>query len=133
MENRVYLASAWGIKDQIKSLTVAREALTKRRRGCIVYKRIFYPSAIVFVYLNGVDAWLTTQLLHRGGVEAFWWSASFNSNMLVKGLLALAVSLALIQLGKPKLLLRLNIGMSVVVLLNGAGLLAYLAGFYSLL
>ena len=109
------------------------EVLTKRRRGCIVYQQIFYPSAIVFVCLNGVDAWLTTQLLHRGGVEAFWWSASFNSNMLVKGLLALAVSLALIQLGKPKLLLWLNIGMSVVVLLNGAGFLVYLAGLYSLL
>jgi hypothetical protein len=109
-----------------------REVLTKRRRGCIVYQQIFYPSAI-FVCLNGVDAWLTTQLLHRGGVEAFWWSASFNSNMLVKGLLALAVSLALIQLGKPRLLLWLNIGMSVVVLLNGTGFLAYLAGLYSLL
>jgi len=99
----------------------------------MVYQRIFYPSAIVFVCLNGVDAWLTTQLLHRGGVEAFWWSASFNSNMLVKGLLALAVSLALIQLSKPRLLLWLNIGMSVVVLLNGASFLAYLAGLYSLL
>ena len=87
----------------------------------------------MFVCLNGVDAWLTTQLLHHGGVEAFWWSASFNSNMLVKGLLALVVSLALIQLGKPKLLLWLNIGMSVVVLLNGTGFLAYLAGLYGLL
>jgi hypothetical protein len=53
--------------------------------------------------------------------------------MLVKGLLALVVSLALIQLGKPKLLLWLNIGMSVVVLLNGTGFLAYLAGLYGLL
>lgn len=133
MENRVYLASGWATKDQRKSLADAREVLTKRRRGCIVYQRIFYPSAIVFVCLNGVDVWLTTQLLHRGGVEAFWWSASFNSNMLVKGLLALAISLALIQLSKPRLLLWLNIGMSVVVLLNGASFLAYLAGLYSLL
>jgi hypothetical protein len=107
------------------------EVLT--RRGCIVYQQIFYPSTIVFVYLNGVDAWLTTRLLERGGVEAFWWSASFNSDMLVKGLLALAISLAVIQLGKPRLLLWLNIGMSVVVLLNGTGFLAYLAGFYNLL
>jgi len=133
LENRVYLASGWATKDQRKSLADAREVLTKRRRGCIVYQRIFYPSAIVFVCLNGVDVWLTTQLLHRGGVEAFWWSASFNSNMLVKGLLALAISLALIQLSKPRLLLWLNIGMSVVVLLNGASFLAYLAGLYSLL
>jgi len=133
LENRVYLASGWATQDQRKSLADAREALTKRRRGCIVYQRIFYPSAIVFVCLNGVDAWLTTRLLHRGGVEAFWWSASFNSNMLVKGLLALAVSLSLIQLGKPRLLLWLNIGMSVVVLLNVTSFLAYLAGLYSLL
>ena len=97
--------------------------------------RVYLASgwATMFVCLNGVDAWLTTQLLHRGGVEAFWWSASFNSNMLVKGLLALAVSLALFQLGKPRLLLWLNIGMSVIVLLSGTGFLAYLAGFYSLL
>jgi len=133
LEKRVYLASGWAIKDQRKSLADARKALTKRRRGCIVYQRIFYLSAIVFVCFNGVDAWLTTQLLHRGGVEAFWWSASFNSNMLVKGLLALAVSLALIQLGKPRLLLWLNIGMSIVVLLNVTSFLAYLAGLYSLL
>jgi hypothetical protein len=117
----------------IISRAKAREVLTKRRRGYIVYQRIFYPSAIVFVCLNGVDTWLTTQLLHRGGAEAFWWSASLNSNMLVKGLLALAISLALIQLGKPRLLLWLNIGMSVVVLLNVTSFLAYLAGFYSLL
>jgi hypothetical protein len=133
LENGEYLASGWATKDRRKSLADAREVLTKRRRGYIVYQRIFYPSAIVFVCLNVVDARLTTQLLHHGGVEAFWWSASFSSNMLVKGLLALAVSLAVIQLDKPRLLLWLNIGMSIVVLLNGTSFLAYLAGFYSLL
>lgn len=87
-------------------------------------------NGLVFVGLNVVDAWLTTQLVSIGGQEMFWWLASLNSNMLVKGLLALVIVFAFIWVGKSKLLWLLNIGISVVVLINSLSFLSYLAGLY---
>lgn len=87
-------------------------------------------SGLVFVGLNIADAWLTKQLLAVGGVEANWWPELYAGNMLIKGLAALAVVLILIRFGKPKLLLWLNIGISIIVLMNGICFLAYLRGLY---
>jgi len=86
-------------------------------------------SAIAFVVLNVADAWLTTKLLAHGGVEAFWWSSSFNANMLIKALLALVVAAALIRLGKARLLRWLNAAMVVVVISNGICFLSYQTSF----
>ena len=87
-------------------------------------------SEIAFVFLNVADAWLTQQLLARGGVEAFWWSSSFNANMFIKALLAFLVAVVLMRLGRPRFLTLLNIGMGVVV---GSNLLCYLAHSITLL
>ncbi len=86
-------------------------------------------SAMVFVSLNVTDAWLTTQLLAHGGVEAVWWSSSFNSNMFIKGFLAFLVTIFLIRLGKAKLLKWLNVGMVFVVLSNGICFSGYLGSW----
>jgi hypothetical protein len=87
------------------------------------------PAALMsalFVGLNVADAWLTTQLLAHDGIESFWWSASYNSNIFVKGLLALLVAVVIIRTGKAKLLKWLNIAMLFVVLSNGLCFLGYL-------
>lgn len=86
-------------------------------------------SAMAFVSLNVADAWLTQQLLAHGGVEAVWWSSSFNGNMWVKGYLAFLVVVLLVGRGKEKLLRWLNIGMLFVVLSNGICFLGYLGSW----
>ena len=86
-------------------------------------------SALIFVCLNITDAWLTTQLLSHGGVEAVWWSSPFNGNMLVKGLLAFLVAVLLIRLNKARLLKLLNIAMLFVVLSNGICFSGYLGSW----
>jgi hypothetical protein len=94
----------------------------------VAITRSVSPAALMaalFVGLNLADAWLTTQLLARGGVESFWWSAHYNSNIFVKGFLALLVAVVLIRLGKAKLLKWLNIAMLIVVLSNGLCFLGY--------
>jgi len=86
-------------------------------------------NALAFVVLNIADAWLTAHLMSHGGVEAFWWSAHYNSNIFVKGLLALLVALVLIRLGEARLLKWLNIAMLIVVLANGICYLGYLGSW----
>ena len=86
-------------------------------------------TAAVFVCLNITDAWLTTQLLAHDGVEAFWWSSHYNSNMIIKGILALLVAIILIRLGKARLLKWLNIAMLFVVLSNGLCFSGYLGSW----
>jgi len=83
----------------------------------------------MFVCLNVADAWLTTQLLAHGGVEAIWWSSPFNGNMFIKGFLAFLVTIFLIRLGKAGLLKWLNIAMLFVVLSNGVCFLSYLGSW----
>ena len=86
-------------------------------------------ASAAFICLNVADAWLTTRLLAHGGVEAVWWSSSFNGNMFIKGFLALLLALFLIRLGKAKLLKWLNVGMLFVVLSNGICFLGYLGSW----
>ncbi len=87
-------------------------------------------TAAVFVCLNMADAWLTTQLLARDGIEAFWWSSHYNSNMIIKGILALLVAIVLTRLGKARLLKWLNIAMLFVVLSNGICFSGYLGSLF---
>jgi len=87
-------------------------------------------SALSFVCLNIADAWLTQQLLAHGGVEAVWWSSSFNGNMLIKALLAFLVVIILVRLGREKVLRWLNIGMLFVVLSNGLCFLGYTGSWF---
>ena len=83
-------------------------------------------SGVTFVGLNLADAWVTKQLLAHGGAEANAMVATYGSNMLIKGFMALAIVLFLVGLGKVKLLWALNICMAVVVLWSGGWLLTYL-------
>jgi hypothetical protein len=81
--------------------------------------------ASIFVLLNVIDALCTTHLLNHGGAEAIWWSAHFNSNVMLKGLLAFLVAFLLIRLNRTRLLKWLNIGMVFVLLSNCLCFLAY--------
>jgi len=76
-------------------------------------------ATLIFVVLNMTDAWLTQQLLAHDGTEMFWWSVHFNSNIIIKGLLALVITLVLTRLDKVHILKWLIIGMVLVVVSNG--------------
>lgn len=86
-------------------------------------------TSFVFMLLNIADAWLTQQLLAHGGIEAFWWSAGFNSDIIIKVLLALGISILLVKLNKPHLISWLNTGMTVVVLSNMICFAGYLVSW----
>lgn len=95
-------------------------------------------SGSLFVGLNIADAWLTNRLLVIGGVEGNPMSGfypliaraySFDL-ILIKGLLASVIVIALVWFGKARILWLLNVGISAVVLVNAIGFLSYLAGFY---
>jgi hypothetical protein len=90
----------------------------------------------VFVGLNVADALLTQYLLGVGGTELnlvphFYLGLGSNNLILVKGLLPVAVVIALMWFGKARLLRVLNWGMVAVLFLNVICVLAYLAGVYS--
>ena len=98
-----------------------RAAITVRTAGV---------SAIAFVFLNVADAWLTQQLLAHGGVEACWWSSSFNANMFIKALLAFLVAVVLMRVGKARLLVWLNAAMVIVVISNALCFLSYQTSWF---
>ena len=83
---------------------------------------------LVFIGLNIVDALVTRWTIYCGGQEMFWWSASFNSVVTIKVLLASAIAFVLVRLGKERLLQLLNAGMGFVMLWNGINVVAYLVG-----
>jgi hypothetical protein len=97
-------------------------AMTGIRRG------VSWP-AVIFILLNIVDAWLTQQLLAHNGTEMIWWSSHFNSNIVIKGALALLIAIILTRFGKAHLLKWLDIGMILVVLSNGICFLGYLGSW----
>lgn len=81
---------------------------------------------LIFVGLNIADAWLTNQLLNSGWQEANPIVKFYGPNMVIKGLLALAIVALLVRFGKAKLLLVLNICMLAVVLWLSAGVLGFI-------
>lgn len=80
-------------------------------------------SGLLFIGLNIADAWLTGQLLALGWQEINPIVKPYGPNLVIRGLLAVAIVVALVRFGKAKLLWVLNIAMSVVVLWLGVGLL----------
>jgi len=83
-------------------------------------------NSLVFVGLNLADAWLTRESIAAGGGEANPLVSAYGTNLLIKGVLALAIVFILAGLGKAKLLKVLNVCMVVVVLWNWYWLLTYL-------
>ena len=79
-------------------------------------------NGLVFVGLNLADAWLTKQLIAIGSWEGNPIVASYGDNMLIKGVLALAIVLILARFGRLKLLWVLNVAILAVVFWNGAWL-----------
>ena len=89
--------------------------------------------AVLFVGLNLLDALITRWTIFCGGQEMFWWSASFNSNIMLKVLLSMGFAVILVWLGKERLLHWLNAGMGYVLAWNAINLAAYLIGRHNLL
>jgi len=94
-------------------------------------KRLSLPQLTIngsaFISLNLADAWLTKVLIASGGGEANPLVSTYGADILIKGLLASAIVIVLIGLGKARLLPVLNICMVAVVLWTGGWLLSYLA------
>ena len=75
---------------------------------------------IVFVGLNILDAQLTGTALVLGASDLNPIAATgFGNSMLLKGLISLAIVMALLLFKRGKLLKPLDLGMLVVVLWNG--------------
>jgi hypothetical protein len=81
--------------------------------------RSYLFGGIVFVALNILDALFTRMALSRGAVEVMPLARLFGSNLLLKGLIAVAVVALLVLFRWSKLLWLLNIGMGAVVVWGG--------------
>jgi hypothetical protein len=74
---------------------------------------------VVFVGLNILDAWLTRVALGLGSQELnLFLGVRFGSSMLVKGLIAAGIVLALVLFKRDRLLRLLNVGMVVICAWN---------------
>jgi len=80
-------------------------------------------SGSLFIGLNLADAWLTRQALSMRAFELNPIAVHFSDSLVIKGVLALVIVLALVSFGKPKLLWPLNLAMFAVVLWNSATVL----------
>jgi hypothetical protein len=76
--------------------------------------------AIIFVLLNVTDAYLTKMSLAAGAVEINPLMAGIGSNLLFKGLIAIALVLALYYFGKERILWLLNFALFGIVMWNSA-------------
>ena len=74
---------------------------------------------IAFVVLNILDAQLTGTALALGSTEFNPITAGFGSSMLLKGLIATAIAVALVLFGRGRLFKPLNLAMLLIVLWNG--------------
>ena len=79
-------------------------------------------GSVLFVALNLVDAWLTKQAFALGETELNPVVSYFGygDNLVMKGLLALAIALVFWRFGKSHLFRYLNILMLLVVFWNSA-------------
>ena len=73
---------------------------------------------IAFVALNILDAQLTGTALVLGSSELNPIATGFGSSLLLKGLISSGIAVALVLLGRGRLLKPLCVGMLVVVLWN---------------
>ncbi len=76
--------------------------------------------AVVFVALNITDAYLTKISLMAGAIEINPLMTGIGSSMISKGLIGVAVALALYFFGKESMLWLLNIALFGIVLWNSA-------------
>ena len=88
--------------------------------------------AVVFVALNIADAYLTKMSLMSGAVEINPLMAGIGSSMLSKGLIGVAIAVALYLFGKEGMLWLLNLALFGIVLWNSATyLITYLWPLHS--
>jgi hypothetical protein len=88
--------------------------------------------AVVFVALNIADAYLTKLSLMSGAVEINPLMAGIGSSMISKGLIGVAVAVALYLFGKENMLWLLNLALFGIVLWNSAAyLMIYLWPLHS--
>ncbi len=81
---------------------------------------------VVFIGLNILDAWLTRVALGLGSQELNpFLGARFGSSMLVKGLIAAGIVLALVSFKRDRLLKLLNVGMVIICAWNGLAILSW--------
>jgi len=76
--------------------------------------------AVVFVALNITDAYLTRMSLMAGAIEINPLMTSVGSSMISKGLIGVAVALALYFFGKERMLWLLNTALFGILLWNSA-------------
>jgi hypothetical protein len=76
--------------------------------------------AMTFVALNIADAYLTKVGIAAGAIELNPLMTSLGSNMLIKGIIAVALVGALYFLGKERILWLLNFGLLGIILWNSA-------------
>jgi hypothetical protein len=82
---------------------------------------------VAFVGLNILDAQLTGTALALGASELNPIAATgFGSSLLLKGLIALGIAIALVLLKRGRLLKPLGIGMLVVVLWNSLAVCSWM-------
>jgi len=81
---------------------------------------------VVFIGLNILDAWLTRVALGLGSQELNpFLGVRFGSSLLVKGLIALGIVMALVLFKRDRLLKLLNVGMVVICAWNGLAVLSW--------
>ena len=83
-------------------------------------------TEIIFVGLNLADSYLTKVALGMGAIELNPIASFFGTNIVIKGLIALAIVLALYWFNKEKLLWGLNFAFFGVVMWNLAMVLILL-------
>ena len=81
---------------------------------------------VVFIGLNILDAWLTRVALGLGSHELNpFLGVRFGSSLLVKGLIAVGIVMALVLFKRDRLLKLLNVGMVVICAWNGLAVLSW--------
>lgn len=81
---------------------------------------------VVFIGLNILDAWLTRVALGLGSQELNpFLGMRFGSSMLVKGLIAAGIVMALVLFKRDRLLKLLNFGMVLVCAWNALAVLSW--------
>jgi Domain of unknown function (DUF5658) len=81
---------------------------------------------VVFIALNILDAWLTRIAVRLGSQELNpFLGMRFGSSILVKGLIAAGIVVALVLLKRDKLLKLLSVGMVVICAWNALAILSW--------
>lgn len=96
----------------------------------IASERTVIINPLLFIILNILDVFITQWILVWDGREMFWWAASFNSNLIIKGSMALAIAFILVRFGQERILYYLNAAMVFVLFWNGMNLGSFLLSYF---